>query len=177
MLDLPPGTDGVPVAHTASDLAMRTRQAHYPKPIARDSSAVASRMVTIIASYQGQNPALTYEFCVFPAVTPMKVWEVLRIGVSGNDPFTTLAGVNCLAFRSAVEPQDSNSEPATFGDLIAVLGQVPNTSYPPARSVFVRGMERVNLCLKGLANGQLIQASMDVVEHDLATYLQSLASK
>src|SRR6202011_175698 len=86
-----------------------------------------SRPVTVLGMFanglsQGNNPATTYTFMVFPQVTPNKVWEIMRIGVTAPDPFTALAGVSVLAFRSSFIPQDSNTEPATFGDLLAVLG-------------------------------------------------------
>jgi hypothetical protein len=117
---------------------------------------------------------LTYAFIKFPPVSPNKIWEIMRIGVTGSDPFTTMAGVSVLAYRSGFAPQDSNTEPASFGDLIAVLGQVPNTSYPSWRSTVARQAEIVILAIKGLTAGQQIQASMDVIEHDLECYLRSL---
>jgi hypothetical protein len=135
-----------------------------------------SRPITVLGSYIAAAAASTYCFLVFPQTTPNKIWEVMRIGVTAPDPFTTLAGVTCLAFRSSFVPQDSTAEPATFGDLIAVLGAVPNTSYPATRSVLCRGNERVVLAFKGLANAQQLQASMDVVEHDLQAFLLSLQS-
>jgi hypothetical protein len=141
-----------------------------------------SRATTVQATFnnslaQGNNPATTYTFMSFPQVTPNKIWAVLRIGVTAPDPFTVLAGVSVLAFRSSTVPQDSNAEPPTFGDLIGVLGQVPNTLYPVSpRTITARGNERVVLAFKGLANAQQIQASMDVIEHDLQAYLQSLMS-
>lgn len=135
-----------------------------------------SRPVTLQGSYQAPATAFTYSFLSFPVCTPNKIWEVMRFGVTAPDPFTTLAGVTVLAFRATFVPQDSNTEPPTFGDLLAVLGSVPNTNYPSTRSVLVRGFERVVLAFKGLANNQAIQASMDVVEHDLEAYLLSLKS-
>jgi hypothetical protein len=131
-----------------------------------------SRPVTLPGSYQGSGT--TYGFLSFPPCTPGKIWEVLRIGATGVDPFTTLAGVTMLAFRSSFVPQDSNAEPATFGDLLAVLGSVPNTSYPSWRSTVVRQQERVILAFKGVTLAQQIQASIDVIEHDLQAYLCGL---
>lgn len=133
-----------------------------------------SRPVTLPGSYQAPAVAFTYSFLNFPVVTPNKIWEIMRFGVTAPDPFTALAGVSVLAFRTTFQPQDSNTEPQTFGDLLAVLGSVPNTSYPATRSVVVRGFERIVLAFKGLANNQQIQASIDVVEHDLQAYLLSL---
>jgi hypothetical protein len=135
-----------------------------------------SRPVTLPGSYQAASTAFTYCFLNFPVCTPNKIWEIMRFGVTAPDPFTILAGVSVLAFRTTFQPQDSNTEPATFGDLLAVLGSVPNTSYPATRSVLIRGFERVVLCFKGLANNQQLQASIDVVEHDLQSYLLSLSS-
>jgi hypothetical protein len=135
-----------------------------------------SRPVTVLGSYQAIAAPPTYCFLIFPQVTPNKIWEVMRIGVTAPDPFTALAGVSVMAFRSSTVPQDSSTEPATFGDLIAVLGGVPNTSYPATRAVLARGNERIVLAFKGLAANQQLQASMDVVEHDLQTYLLSLAN-
>jgi hypothetical protein len=134
-----------------------------------------SRAVTVNGSYQAAAAAATYCFLSFPQVTPNKIWEITRIGVTAPDPFTTLAGVSVLAFRSSTIPQDTSTEPPTFGDLIAVLGSVPNTSYPGGmRAPVARGNERVVLAFKGLANAQQIQASMDITEHDLQAYLLSL---
>ncbi len=134
-----------------------------------------SRPVTMNGSYQAAATAATYCFLVFPQVTPNKIWEIGRIGVTAPDPFTTLAGVTVLAFRSSTIPQDSNTEPPTFGDLLAVLGSVPNTSYPGGmRAPVARGNERVVLAFKGLANAQQLQASMDITEHDLQAYLLAL---
>lgn len=133
-----------------------------------------SRPVTLPASYQTPNPAFTYAFMQFPAVSPNKIWEIFRIGVTGADPFTTLAGVTVLAYRSGVVPQDSNTEPSSFGDLIAVLGSIPNTTYPARYSVVARAAERIILAIKGLTAGQQLQASMDIIEHDAAAYLNSL---
>jgi hypothetical protein len=134
-----------------------------------------SRVVTLPGSYQAPAVAFTYSFLSFPVVSPDKIWEVMRFGVTAPDPFTVLAGVSVLAFRATFVPQDSNTEPQTFGDLMAVLGGVPNTSFPSARRPPVcRGMERIVLAFKGLANNQQIQASLDVVEHDLQAYLLSL---
>jgi hypothetical protein len=135
----------------------------------------ASRPLTLPGSYQAAAAPATYCFLSFPQVTPNKIWEVMRVGVTGPDPFTTLAGVAVLAFRSSLVPQDSASEPSTFGDLIAVMGSVPNTTYPTWRSTIVRSNERVVLAFKGLAASQSIQASMDVIEHDLANFLDSLS--
>jgi hypothetical protein len=134
-----------------------------------------SRPVTVNGSYQAAATAAVYCFLVFPQVTPNKIWEIGRIGVTAPDPFTTLAGVVVLAFRSSTIPQDSTAEPPTFGDLIAVLGSVPNTSYPGGiHAPVARGNERIVLAFKGLANAQQIQASMDITEHDLQAYLLSL---
>jgi hypothetical protein len=134
-----------------------------------------SRPVTLNGSYQAAAAAATYCFLVFPQVTPNKIWEIGRIGVTAPDPFTTLAGVTVLAFRSSTIPQDTSTEPPTFGDLLAVLGSVPNTSYPGGmRAPVARGNERVVLAFKGLANAQQIQASMDITEHDLQAYLLTL---
>ena len=136
-----------------------------------------SRPVTMPGSYQAPATALTYSFLSFPVVSPNKIWEVMRFGVTAPDPFTVLAGVSVLAFRATFVPQDSNTEPQYFGDLLAVLGGVPNTSYPATRRPpVVRGMERIVLAFKGLANAQQIQASIDVIEHDLQAYLMALAS-
>lgn len=134
-----------------------------------------SRPVTVNGSYQAAATALTYCFLVFPQVTPNKIWEITRIGVTAPDPFTTLAGVSVMAFRSSTIPQDSNTEPPTFGDLLAVLGGVPNTSFPGgAKAPIARGNERIVLAFKGLANSQQLQASMDVFESDIQKFLQSL---
>jgi hypothetical protein len=134
-----------------------------------------SRPITVNGSYQAAATAAVYCFLVFPQVTPNKIWEIGRIGVTAPDPFTTLAGVVVLAFRSSTIPQDSTAEPPTFGDLIAVLGSVPNTSYPGGiHAPVARGNERIVLAFKGLANAQQIQASMDITEHDLQAYLLSL---
>ena len=150
------------------------RETQFPSMRPRALGDRTSRPVTIPASYQALAAPLTYGFLDFPPCSPNKIWEIMRIGVTGSDPFTTLAGVTVLAYRSAYVPQDSNTEPAGFGDLIAVLGAVPNTSYPSWRSTVVRGMECVILAFKGLAASQSIVASMDVVEHDLDCYLRSL---
>lgn len=141
-----------------------------------------SRVSTVQASFinglsQGNNPATTYTFMVFPQVTPNKIWNIMRIGVTAPDPFATLAGVTVLAFRNSTIPQDSNVEPTTFGDLIAVLGAVPNTTYPAFNSVVTRMHERVVLAFKGLAVSQSIQATMDIIEHDLQAYMLSLVEK
>lgn len=133
-----------------------------------------SRPVTLSASYQTPTPAFTYAFIQFPAVTPNKIWEVFRIGVTGSDPFTSLAAVSVLAYRSSVVPQDSNTEPPSFGDLIGVLGTIPNTSYPGRYSVVARASERIILAIKGLTVGTQIQASIDIIEHDANKYLVSL---
>ncbi len=135
---------------------------------------LTSRPVTVPGSYQAAAAAATYCFMSFPQVTPGKIWEIMRIGVTGPDPFTALAGVSVLAFRSSLVPQDSATEPSTFGDLIAVMGQVPNTTYPTWRSTIARANERIVLAFKGLANGQTLQGSMDVIEHDLESFLRSL---
>src|ERR1700676_5103651 len=58
-----------------------------------------SRVAEIVGSYQAAAAALTYCFLTFPQVTPNKVWEIIRIGVTAPDPFTTLTGVSVLAFR------------------------------------------------------------------------------
>ena len=134
-----------------------------------------SRPITLPASYQAAAAAATYCFMAFSQVTPGKIWEVMRIGVTGPDPFTVLAGVSVLAFRSSLVPQDSTAEPGTFGDLIAVMGQVPNTSFPSWHSTIVRANERVVLAFKGLANSQNLQGSMDVIEHDLTGFLRNLS--
>jgi hypothetical protein len=134
-----------------------------------------SRPVTVIGSYQAAATAAIYCFLVFPQVTPNKIWEITRIGVTAPDPFTVLAGVSVMAFRSSTVPQDSTAEPQTFGDLLAVLGGVPNTSFPGgARAPVARGNERIVLAFKGLANNQQLQASMDVFEHDLQEYMLRL---
>lgn len=135
-----------------------------------------SRMVTVPGSYQAAATALTYCFLSFVPVSPFKVWQVTRIGVTGPDPFTSLAGVTVAAFKGITVPQDSNTEPQTFGDLLAVLGSVPNTTFPMFGSITLRSSERVFLVFKGLANAQQIQASMDVVEHDQAVYLATILS-
>ena len=132
------------------------------------------RTVTVPGSYQSAAAALTYGFLVFPQVPPKKIWMVMRVGVTAPDPFTTLAGVTVLAFRSSNMPQDSNTEPVTFGDLVGVLGSVPNTLYPAYKSTFLRGNERLNLAFKSLANLQQIQASMDVIEYDLMFFFQNV---
>lgn len=134
-----------------------------------------SRAVTVNGSYVAAATAATYSFLSFPQVTPSKIWEIIRIGVTAPDPFTTLANVSVLAFRSSTIPQDSSTEPPSFGDLIAVLGSVPNTSFPGGtKAPVARGNERIVLAFKGLANAQQIQASMDVIEHDLQAYLLAL---
>lgn len=150
------------------------RQAVIPSRRAQALGDRTSRPVTVVASYQTPNPALTYAFVDFPPVSPNKIWEIMRIGVTGSDPFTTIAAVTVLAYRSAYVPQDSNVEPASFGDLLAVLGSIPNTSYPSWRSTVARQAEVVILAIKGLVAGTQIQASMDVIEHDLDCYLRSL---
>lgn len=149
------------------------RQAAFPKRL-QPLGDRTSRPITLPLSYQTPAVASTYSFAEFPPVSPGKIWEIMRIGVSGNDPFTTLAGVTVLAYRSSLVPQDSNNEPGYFGDLLAVLGSVPNTSYPAWRSTVARQAERVVLAFKGLVAGQQIQASMDAIEHDLDAYLRSL---
>jgi hypothetical protein len=185
LVDIPPyGEQGVPVRwtpFTTGDVASGALQSvtGSPKTVNPALGRLTPRPVTLQAMFnnsnaQGNNPATTYTFMSFPQVTPGKIWMVLRIGVTAPDPFTTLAGVTVLAFRSSTIPQDSNTEPPTFGDLIAVLGAVPNTSYPAWKSVFARGNERIALALKGLANSQGIQASMDIIEYDLYTYLCAL---
>ena len=163
------GIDIAAVAGVAIGVGSQTRPA--PRPRLTDRT---SRPLTVVANYQALAAPTTYGFLAFPAVTPGKIWEIMRIGVTGSDPFTTLAGVSVLAFRSAYVPQDSATEPATFGDLIAVLGSVPNTSYPAFHSTVARQSERVVLAFKSLAALQQIQASMDVIEHDLQCYLAGL---
>jgi hypothetical protein len=147
-------------------------QAKLPGERPRKLSDTTSRPITLPGSYQGSGT--TYGFLAFPPCTPGKIWEVLRIGVTGSDPFTTLAGVTVLAYRSSFVPQDSATEPATFGDLLAVLGSIPNTSYPAWKSTVVRQQERVVLAFKGLAVNIQVQASIDVIEHDLQCYLAGL---
>jgi hypothetical protein len=160
----------------AVGVALGIGEQQRPGPRPQRLGDRTSRPVTVIASYQTPNPAFTYGFLRFPPVSPNKIWEILRIGVTGSDPFTTLAGVSVLAYRSGYAPQDSNTEPTSFGDLIAVLGTVPNTSYPSWRSTVARQAEIVILAFKGLTAGQQIQASMDVIEHDLELYLKALIS-
>src|ERR1035437_2620419 len=136
---------------------------------------LTSRPITLPGSYQATaGAAATYCFLSFPQVTPGKIWEVMRIGITGPDPFTVLAGVSVLAFRTSFVPQDSAAAPGTFGDLLAVMGQVPNTSFPAWHSTIVRANERVVLAFKGLAAGQSLQGSMDVIEHDLPIFLRGL---
>lgn len=137
-------------------------------------STMASRPATVVASYQASSTQPTYGFLVFPQVTPGKIWVICRIGVSGNDPFTVIAGASALAYRSATIPQDSSVEPATFGDLLGVIGQIPNTYYPPTTNIYARGNERVVVAMRGLPNGQQIQGSMDIIEHDLNCFLANL---
>ena len=161
------GIDVAVVAGAAVGVGAQTR----PDAPARLTDRT-SRPITLPGSYQGSGT--TYGFLAFPPCTPGKIWEVMRIGVTGSDPFTTLAGVSVLAYRSSFMPQDSATEPATFGDLLAVLGSVPNTSYPSWRSTVVRQQERVILAFKGVALAQQIQASIDVIEHDLQAYLCGL---
>jgi hypothetical protein len=179
VVELPPnGIAGSPVRaipHSASELAKSAHASLTGSGVSRPALGNSTpRPVTVLGSYQAPAAAFTYSFLSFPQCTPGKIWMVLRIGVTAPDPFTTLAGVTVLAFRSSTIPQDSNTEPPTFGDLIAVLGAVPNTSYPAWKSVFARGNERIALALKGLANSQGIQASMDIIEYDLYTYLFAL---
>jgi hypothetical protein len=134
-----------------------------------------SRPVTVNASYQAIAAPPTYCFLSFPQVTPMKIWEITRIGITAPDPFTTLAGVTVLAYRASTVPQDTSTEPQTFGDLLAVIGSVPNTSFPGGnRPPVARGNERIVLAFKGLTANQQLQASMDVFEHDLQAYLLAL---
>lgn len=159
------------VAGAAVELGGRS---HGPTARGVSLEGLTSRPITVPGSYQAAAAPATYGFLSFPQVTPNKIWEIMRIGVTGPDPFTALAGVSVLAFRSSLVPQDSATEPATFGDLIAVMGQVPNTTYPAWRSTIARGNERVVLAFKGLAASQTIQASMDVIEHDLSSFLRSL---
>jgi hypothetical protein len=185
VIQLPPqGAQGVPVStlpvqFNPSAMASAAHGSTAPRIGAGALGRETPRPVTVQATFnngnaQGNNPATTYTFMSFPQVPPLKIWMVLRIGVTGPDPFATLAGVSALAFRSSTVPQDSNTEPPTFGDLIAVLGTVPNTAYPSWKSVFTRANERIVLAYKSLANSQVIQASMDVLEFDLVSFLMSL---
>jgi hypothetical protein len=135
-----------------------------------------SRAVSVQASYQAAIGPPAFCFLALPAVTPGKIWEVLRIGVTSPDPFTSLTGVGvtALAYRSAFVPQDSNKEPSSFGDLISVLGVVPSVIFSPHRAVLIRGSERVIFVFQMLPSLQQIQASMDVIEHDTSEFMRSL---
>lgn len=157
------------VAGVAAGIGKQTYPIRTPKMGDR-----TSRPVTLSASYQTPTPAFTYAFIQFPAVSPNKIWEVYRLGITGSDPFTTIGGVTVLAYRSGVVPQDSNTEPSSFGDLIAVLGSIPNTTYPARYAVVARAAERIILAIKGLTAGAQIQASIDIIEHDATAYLNSL---
>lgn len=129
------------------------------------------RVVTLPGSYVGSGT--TFGYLSFPQTTPGKIWEVLRIGACSGDPFDVLTGT-MIAFRSATIPQDSNNEPGPLGDLIAVGGQIPNTSYPGRYACLTRANERVVLAFEGIAAGAQITASIDVIEHDFEAFLMGL---
>ena len=141
----------------------------------RNRERKMSRSAVIPGSYQAAAAALTYGFLAFPAPTPGKIWEILEICVSGQDPFTTIAG-QALAYVAQQVPQDSNNEPAGFPQMIGVPVTIPNVLEKARRSTILRGNDRVILCMKGLANAAQIQASMSIIEHDMATYFERLES-
>lgn len=134
--------------------------------------SIMPRIAVVPGNYVGSGT--TYGFLAFPQVTPGKIWEVLRIGVTPTDIFTTLAGVVVVAVRTSTVPQDTSSEPASFGDVVAPSGQVPNTTYPGRYGVMVRSNERIVLALRGVSAGAQLAASMDIIEHDMMAFLRNI---
>jgi len=180
-IELPPsGIQGAPVRAvppSASDLAQIAHASTKPAWGSREAlGSTTSRPVVIPATYVGTG--LTFGFMYFGQVPPTKIWELIRASIAQNDPFTALgAGTPGLLFRSSVMPQDSNVEPASFGDFLGTIATFPGTYQPSTNGVFIRGYERVYLALKSLANGVQLQGSIDVIEHDLDCFLRALGPK
>lgn len=135
-----------------------------------------ARIATIPMSYSAPNPAFAFGYMTHQQAVPQgKIWEVTRYGVvAAPDPTAVLAGVSMWAFISALQPQDSNNAPGAINDVTAVAGGVPNESYPIAKSVLLRAMERLIIGIKGLANSQQLVGSIAIIEHDAKTFLEGL---
>lgn len=137
-----------------------------------------SRVVEIPMSYTAQNPALAYGFAYFPQVPPQKIWEVLKVSASQNDPWAAALANALLVYRFPQQLQDTAGEPPSFGAFMGSLGTLAAApgiiTFPGGKVIYVQGMERVAIVGKALANGLQLQCSMEVIEHERETFLRML---
>lgn len=162
----------VPTVELQGDIDLKIGDKHALKSTAE---RFFSRVTTIPASYQALAAPLTYGFMAFPAVTPMKLWEVLELAVYPADPFTALAGAPlALAYISQQVPQDSNNEPPGFSQMIGVPVTIPNVLEKGRRSTLLRMNDRIIICMKGLPASANIIGSLSIIEHDMAKFFEKL---
>lgn len=136
------------------------RKSHYP----------TASHYTIPLDYTAANPALTYGFKAFLGPTIERVFEIRRLVVYAADPFTTLAAGTVIVFKASAPPQDSNTEPNAWGDLILTSSQIPNTASFGRHELVLQPREQLILGFKGLANGQQVFARLAVWDYDRAQY-------
>jgi hypothetical protein len=133
-----------------------------------------ARLVDLPGSVVADNPAAVWTYMRFDVCPGGRIWEVTRIGIFAADPSQVLAGVTAVAFKGVFVPQ--NGAVWSGGpDVIAVQGQVPNTSYPGERAAFLHPGERVIVGLKGLATSQGVVGSIAIIDRDMQHYLKQVA--
>jgi len=96
------------------------------------------------------------------------VWELMRLWVSGPDPFATLAGVSVVCFiASSGNPfSNSNTEPSNFGQILEPSSGVPNSLLYGRRQTVLLPGEKIALAIKGAAANQVILAGGLAIEFD-----------
>lgn len=106
--------------------------------------------------------APTYTFMDMGGPNNGFVWDVRRYAVHGGDPFATLTGVSVITFVAQQVPGDSNTEPP-FMDMVDTFSNVvPNSTTWGSGELTLLPGERLVLCLKGLANNQVVQMALQV---------------
>ncbi len=125
-------------------------------------------------SYTAAAAQPTYGFLDLGGPLAGQLWDVRRIVVMGQDPFSSVTG-SVFPFITTAQPTDTSTEPQSFGHIVNVpTAAIPNVDTWGKGQVMLVGShsESLFLCLKSLGNNQTVVAYLEVMqinESDLGT--------
>lgn len=118
--------------------------------------------------------AFTYTFLDLGGPPNMGlIWDVLRYAITGDDPFTAVAGA-VIAFVGANAWQDRNDLPA-FPNLVDTAGAIPNVASWAPHQLAIHWPNHLMLCLKGLPNATQVTGTIQAAQYLKSDYTAGTA--